>query len=66
MGMRSLEVDREEIEEWNREEARIVPDESVRTIYDRWYDIYKGIYTSTKEYMEELDRITKDEKEENL
>ena len=35
-------------------------------IYDRWYDIYKGIYISTKEYMEELDRITKDEKEENL
>ena len=30
------------------------------------YDIYKGIYISTKEYMEELDRITKDEKEENL
>ncbi len=65
-GLASGEIDREEIEEWNREEARIIPDESARTIYDRWYDIYKGIYISTKEYMEELDRITKDEKEENL
>lgn len=65
-GLASGTISQEAIEEWNREETRIIPQESVRAIYDKWYVIYKGIYTNTKKYMEELDRITKNKKEENL
>jgi xylulokinase len=45
------DVKRDAINEWNRPERVVHPDEAVRPIYDRSYEIFRSLYQQTKALM---------------